>query len=181
MPSWSLGSGTLLLVEGDIARSDTDAVVNADNSRLAGGGGVDGAIHRAAGWEALQAACRVHVEEYGEVPAGQAVITPGFGLAAQWIIHAVGPIWRGGHAGEPGLLASAFRQSLRLAHERGCLSAAFPALSCGAYGYPVELAAPVALAELRQGLEQGLLAEVRLTLFGRDNLERWAGLARTIL
>jgi O-acetyl-ADP-ribose deacetylase (regulator of RNase III) len=181
MPSWSLGSGTLLLLEGDIARSDTDAVVNAANSRLAGGGGVDGAIHRAAGWEALQAACRLHIDKYGEVPAGQAMVTPGFGLAARWIIHAVGPVWRGGHGGEPELLASAYRRSLRLAHEQGCASAAFPALSCGAYGYPVELAAPIALAELRQGLEQGLLAEARLTLFGKDNLERWTALARRLL
>ena len=181
MPSWSLGSGKLLLLEGDIARSDTDAVVNAANSQLAGGGGVDGAIHRAAGWEALQGACRLHIDEYGELPAGQAMITPGFGLAARWIIHAVGPIWRGGHANEPDLLASAYRKSLRLAQEQDCASVAFPALSCGAYGYPVELAAPVALTELRQGLEQGLVAEVRLTLFGKDNLVRWTDLAKRIL
>ncbi|MCM0755514.1 macro domain-containing protein [Desulfovibrio aminophilus] len=179
--SWSIGSGRLVLLAGDIALSDADAVVNAANSQLAGGGGVDGAIHRAAGWDLLHTACWAHIIENGEVPPGQAAVTSGFGLKAKWIIHAVGPVWHGGRSGEPDLLASAYRVSLRLAQELECRHVAFPALSCGAYGYPVELAAPVALAELRRGLEQGLVSEIRLTLFGQDNLDRWAALARTVL
>lgn len=93
----------------------------------------------------------------------------------------MGPVWHGGLSGEPELLASAYRVSLRLARELECRAVAFPALSCGAYGYPVELAAPLALAELRRGLEDGLVSEIRLTLFGQENLDRWAALAHAIL
>ncbi len=130
--------------QGDITRVAADAIVNAANSALSGGGGVDGAIHRAAGPELL-AACRA----LGRCPPGEARVTPGFRLLARWVIHAVGPVWRGGDAGEPALLASAYRASLSLAFAHGCRTVAFPAISCGAYRYPVDAAAALAIATIR--------------------------------
>ena len=118
--------------QGDITTLEVDAVVNAANSKLAGGGGVDGAIHRAAGADKLQAACRA----LGGCPTGEARVTDGFDLPARWIFHAVGPVWRGGDEGEEKLLAACYRTSLQLACDYGARSIAFPAISCGVYGYP---------------------------------------------
>ncbi|MFA5496184.1 MAG: O-acetyl-ADP-ribose deacetylase [Porticoccaceae bacterium] len=132
----------LLVVEGDITVLAVDAVVNAANSRLAGGGGVDGAIHRAAGEQALQAACRA----IGHCPAGEVRVTAGFALPARYIFHAVGPVWRGGDQGEEQLLASCYRRALQLAGDYDLGSIAFPAISCGVYGYPPELAVPCAIS-----------------------------------
>lgn len=129
------------LQQGDITRLQVDAIVNAANEALAGGGGVDGAIHRAAGKQALQAACR----EIGGCPTGEARITPGFDLPARYIIHAVGPVFRDGRHGEPELLASAYRSALRLAGDHALGSIAFPAISTGVYGYPFEQATEIAL------------------------------------
>ncbi len=126
---------------GDITAERVDAVVNAANSGLRGGGGVDGAIHRAAGYERLRAACRA----LGGCPPGEAVVTPGFALHAPYIIHTVGPVWRGGREGEPETLAGCYRHSLAVADEVGAASVAFPAISTGVYGYPPELAAAVAV------------------------------------
>ena len=126
---------------GDITAERVDAVVNAANSGLRGGGGVDGAIHRAAGYEHLQAACRA----IGGCPPGEAVATPGFALHARYIIHTVGPVWRGGREGEPETLAACYLRSLAVADEVGASSVAFPAISTGVYGYPPELAAAVAV------------------------------------
>jgi O-acetyl-ADP-ribose deacetylase (regulator of RNase III) len=130
---------------GDITAERVDAVVNAANRQLRGGGGVDGAIHRAAGAARLQAACRV----IGECPPGQAVVTDGFDLPARFIVHTVGPVWRGGGAGERETLASCYRSSLAVADEVGARSVAFPAISTGVYGYPPEQAAEVAVAAVR--------------------------------
>jgi O-acetyl-ADP-ribose deacetylase (regulator of RNase III) len=126
---------------GDITTEQVDAIVNAANRQLRGGGGVDGAIHRAAGADHLHAACRA----IGECPPGQAVVTEGFALAARFIIHTVGPVWRGGSEGEPDTLAACYRNSLAVADEVGARSVAFPAISTGVYGYPQEEAAAIAV------------------------------------
>ncbi len=136
---------------GDITTLAVDAIVNAANERMLGGGGVDGAIHRAAEPELL-AACRAMPEVSPGVrcPTGQARVTPGFQLPARWVIHTVGPIWRGGHEGEDDLLASAYRQSLAEAERVGAESVAFPAISTGVYGFPPDRAARIAVHTIRR-------------------------------
>ena len=136
------------IVKGDITTLTTDAIVNAANSSLLGGGGVDGAIHRAGG-PALLAECR----QLKGCPAGKAKITGGHNLTAKYVIHTVGPVWMGGDRGEPKLLAECYRNSLRLAAEHKIRSIAFPSVSTGVYGYPVELASAIALNEIKVFLE----------------------------
>ncbi len=137
-------------IRADITTLDLDAIVNAANERMLGGGGVDGAIHRAAGPELL-AACRnvPEVRPGVRCPTGEARLTPGFRLPARHVIHTAGPVWRGGSRGEAGLLASCYRNSLALARDAGLGSIAFPAISCGIYGYPIEEAATIAVREVR--------------------------------
>ena len=155
--------------QGDITTLAVDAIVNAANSSLLGGGGVDGAIHRAAGPE-LTAFCA----GLGGCPTGAAKITPGFRLPARHVIHTVGPVWRGGKCGETAALADCYRNSLALAETHALRSIAFPAISCGVYGYPVELAAPLALGvvaeHLRSGQAPGLAA---FYLFSAPALAQW--------
>jgi O-acetyl-ADP-ribose deacetylase (regulator of RNase III) len=166
-PSLLSGTTRISLVHGDITRVDVDAVVTAANNGLRGGGGVDGAIHWAAGAELLQA-CRA----LGGCPTGEARITPGFRLPARYVIHAVGPIWRGGRKREPELLASAYRASLDLAVQHECGSIAFPAISCGVYGYPIDEACAIALDTIRQWCTHRTgLRDVLLVVFDPAVLE----------
>jgi O-acetyl-ADP-ribose deacetylase (regulator of RNase III) len=151
------------LVVGDITEQDVDAIVNAANPSLLGGGGVDGAIHRAGGPSILEE-CR----GLGGCEPGDAKATRGGNLPARYVFHAVGPIWHGGDAGEERLLASCHRQAVELADENGCRSLAFPAISTGAYGYPVELAAPVAIAATQEALAAHPSVELARFVFRDD-------------
>lgn len=160
-----VGGTRLRLTQGDITREQVDAIVNAANSGLMGGGGVDGAIHRAGG-PAILEECRQIVRQRGRLPAGQAVITTGGRLPAKHVIHTVGPVWHGGGRGEAESLASAYRESLALALKEGLKTVSFPSISTGVYGYPVDLAARVALGAVLAFLERGTaLEEVRFVLF----------------
>ncbi len=139
------------LIRGDITTFEADAIVNAANSGLMGGGGVDGAIHRAGG-PAILAECKEWVAEHGRLPTGEAMSTAAGKMPAQHVIHTVGPVWTGGHAGESDLLASAYRSSIEVADRLLSASVAFPSISTGVYGYPVRQAAPVALRAVRDAL-----------------------------
>ena len=161
-------------VQGDITQQAVDIVVNAANQALAGGGGVDGAIHRAAGAAQLQEACR----GLGGCATGDAKVTPGFRLQARWIIHAVGPRWQGGGHGEPQLLASCYRRSLELADELGGGSIAFPAISTGIYGYPRPEAARIAVKTLSATVTR--LEVAHLVAFDAETLELYVGELRRI-
>lgn len=163
----------LVLHVGDITRLSVDAIVNAANAQLEAGGGVCGAIHRAAGPELL-AECR----KLGGCPTGEARITKGYRVPARWVIHAVGPVWQGGRANEDALLASAYRNSLALAEEHEVRTIAFPAISTGIYGYPLERAAKIAVGAIRQYLDAHRMPE-RVTLVCFD--ERTAAVYRRVL
>ena len=157
------------IVQGDITKQHVDAIVNAANTSLLGGGGVDGAIHRAAGPQLLDQ-CRT----LGGCPTGQAKITAGYHLHAKYVIHTVGPVWRGGGAGEADLLASCYRSSLELAEKHECKSVAFPAISCGVYGYPLAEAARVSLATVRDYLSTHSTPDlVRWVMFDPAAYEAW--------
>jgi O-acetyl-ADP-ribose deacetylase (regulator of RNase III) len=159
----------ITLVRGDITQQDTVAIVNAANSTLMGGGGVDGAIHRAGG-PAILEACRKIIGEIGRCDTGQAVITPGGNLRAKYVIHTVGPVWAGGGRGEPELLARAYRNSLDVARLHAIPTISFPSISTGAYGYPLEPAARVALTTITDFAGKHPFDEIRLVLFFENHL-----------
>jgi O-acetyl-ADP-ribose deacetylase (regulator of RNase III) len=170
LPEPSRATPWLHAVQADITTLAVDAIVNAANPSLLGGGGVDGAIHRAAGPELL-AACRAH----GGCPTGEVRLTPGFRLPARRVIHAVGPVWHGGHQREPELLASCYRRAIQTAANERCRSIAFPAISTGVYGYPVEAAAQIAIATVRASLAlQDAIREVIFCCFSERDLAVYA-------
>jgi len=177
---FKVGKATVRLVREDITEMETDAIVNAANSSLMGGGGVDGAIHRRGGPTILEECKRIRATEWPQgLPTGRAVITSGGNLKARHVIHTVGPIWRGGNRGEPELLAQAYQNSLNLAVEKGLKTVAFPSISTGAYGYPVEDAAQEALKAVKEFLEkEDSLDEVVLVLFSEHALEVYSDRAK---
>lgn len=160
-----VGNKTIRLVRGDITREEVDAIVNAANSTLMGGGGVDGAIHRVGGPQILEECKQIRAMQ-GQLPAGQAVITGGGNLKAQYVIHTVGPIWRNGSCNEEETLASAYRESLKLAAQYELKTVSFPSISTGAYGFPIDKAAPIAVSTAQSFLqEDNSVEEVRFVLF----------------
>jgi len=167
----------LSIIQGDITRQATDAIVNAANSSLMGGGGVDGAIHRAGG-PAILEECKKIVARQGRLPTGRAVITTGGDIPARHVIHTVGPVWHGGDKGEAELLGSAYRESLKLAAENNLASVSFPSISTGAYGYPVGQAARVALRTVAAFLREKSTSvrEVVFVLFDAATYETYAAL-----
>jgi O-acetyl-ADP-ribose deacetylase (regulator of RNase III) len=165
----TVGHATLELVEGDITQQDTQAIVNAANPSLLGGGGVDGAIHRAGGPKILEECRRI-----GGCPPGESRLTTGGNLKASYVIHTVGPIYKGGGLGEAELLASCYRESLKLASSQGIATVAFPAISTGAYGYPVAEAAGIALKTVRDYLaHHPEITLVRFVLFGQATYQAY--------
>lgn len=173
----SLSDGYVELVKGDITRQEVDAIVNAANNSLRGGGGVDGAIHRIAGPQLLEA-CR----KIGGCPTGEARITPGFRLPATWVIHTVGPVWQGGRNGEDALLASCYRSSMALADAHGVTSIAFPSISTGAYGFPVRRAAQIAIDTLRDmAVRYPAIRTIRMVTFGDETYQAYEDEVREYL
>jgi O-acetyl-ADP-ribose deacetylase (regulator of RNase III) len=175
---WMSSAGRkIVLEEGDITRVAADAIVNAANSALAGGGGVDGAIHRAGGPEIMRELDGIR-RQIGHCPTGSAVATTAGKLPAKYVFHAVGPVYRDGRHGEPELLASCYRKCLEMAEERDCRTVSFPSISTGVYGYPLEEAAPIALREVKAHLERAdtKLQQVTFVLFGKRAYELYANL-----
>jgi len=179
---FKVGKATVRLVRGDITEMETDAIVNAANSSLMGGGGVDGTIHRKGGPKILEECKKIRATEWPQgLPTGKAVITSAGNLKAKHVIHTVGPIWRGGNRGEPELLAQAYQNSLRLAVAEGLKTVAFPSISTGAYGYPIEDACRVALEAVKEFLEkEDNLDEVVFVLFSESALEVYLNEAKEV-
>ena len=171
----TVNKAKISIIQGDITRQSTDAIVNAANSSLMGGGGVDGAIHRAGG-PAILEECKQIVARQGQLPTGQAVMTTGGNLPARHVIHTVGPVWHGGNKGEAKLLESAYRESLRVAAENNLTSVSFPSISTGAFGYPVERAATTAITTAIEFLRERetSLKEIIFVLFDSHTYETYA-------
>lgn len=176
-----INQARLAVLQGDITRQVTDAIVNAANSSLMGGGGVDGAIHLAGG-PAILEECTQIVSRQGRLPTGQAVITGGGNLKARFVIHTVGPVWHGGDRGEQGLLASAYRESLKVAIDNGITSISFPSISTGAYDYPVAEASVIALQTIATFLREhrNTIKEVVLVLFDSATFKTYSSALREL-
>ncbi len=164
-----VGTAAVSILRGDITRQDTEAIVNAANASLMGGGGVDGAIHRAGG-PAILRECREIVARRGPCGTGEAVLTTGGNLPVHHVIHTVGPVWHGGGHGERELLARCYASCLHVAKEHGIRSLSFPSISTGAYGFPIELAAPLALGTVRAGAADAGIEEIRFVLYSESDL-----------
>jgi O-acetyl-ADP-ribose deacetylase (regulator of RNase III) len=180
---YQVGKAKISLVQGDITEMETDVIVNAANPSLMGGGGVDGAIHRKGGPKILEECKQIRATQWPNgLPTGKAVITTGGNLKANYVIHTVGPIWRGGKSGEPELLAEAYKNSLALASSKGLKTIAFPSISTGAYGYPIEKACKVALRTVKEFLEkENKLEEVVFVLYTKHDFEVYKEAAKEIL
>lgn len=178
-----VGKATIELVQGDITEQDTDVIVNSANSRLLGGAGVDGAIHWRGGPAILEECRRIRLSIWPDgLPTGQAVITTGGNLKAKFVIHTVGPVWHGGHDGEPELLADCYRNSLALAKSKGLMTIAFPSIGTRTFGYPIELAGQIALRTVKEFLEkEDGFDEVVFVLYTQKDLEVYYRAASTIL
>lgn len=176
------GKTKVRIVQGDITDQEVDAIVNAANSSLMGGGGVDGAIHRRGGPKILEECKRIRQVEWPDgLPSGEAVFTTGGQLKAKYVIHTVGPVWRGGRMNESGILADCYRNSLNVAKRLGIRSVAFPSISTGAYGYPVEEACKTALETVKSFVEkEGCPPEVVFVLFNADDLDTYVLSARAL-
>ena len=176
----TIGASTLVLTRGDITLENTDAIVNAANSGLLGGGGVDGAIHRAGGPQILEE-CRAIRANQGGCPTGEAVITTGGKLPARWVIHTVGPVWHGGNNEEDELLARAYTNSLRLVDAKELSSVAFPSISTGIYGFPIGRASRIALDTVTRFLEEHpRITEVKFVTFSQEDFDVYAALFRSL-
>jgi len=180
MIEFIIGKTKIRIVQGDITEQNTDAIVNAANSSLMGGGGVDGAIHRKGGPKILEECKRIRENRWPDgLPTGKAVITTGGNLKARYVIHTVGPVWHGGKHGERELLAEAYKNSLKLAVSKGLKTIAFPSISTGAYSYPIEKASKIALKTVQEFLEkENNLNEVLLVLFSKPDLETYEKAAK---
>ena len=180
---FKVGDTRILIVKGDVTEQQTDAIVNAANSSLMGGGGVDGVIHRKGGTRVLEECRRIRQTEWPSgLPTGKAAITTGGNLKAKHVIHTVGPVWRGGEQGERELLAQAYRNSLKLAISKGLKSIAYPSISTGAYSYPIERASRIALETVIEALDRGdKLEEVVFVLFSDADLRVYVEKANQLL
>ena len=179
-PTYIIGKAKISIIQDDITRQSTDAIVNAANSSLMGGGGVDGAIHRAGG-QAILEECKQIVSRQGRLPTGKAVITTAGNMKARHVIHTVGPIWHGGSKGEADLLASAYRESLKLAAENSLTSIAFPSISTGAYGYPLDEASRIALKTVASFLSEATsIKEVVFVLFDSRTFDAYSSALQEI-
>ncbi len=165
-----VGKTKISLIQGDITLQDTDAIVNAANSSLLGGGGVDGAIHRAGGPKILEECKKIRAKQDG-CPTGEAVITSGGNLKARYVIHTVGPVWKGGNKSEDQLLGNAYFNSLKIARESGVTSLSFPSISTGVYRFPIERAAAIAISTVRKFIQDHSFKEVRFVLFSQKDLK----------
>ncbi len=166
-----IGSTALTLVQGDITQQEVDAIVNAANSSLMGGGGVDGAIHRAGGPQILEE-CKVYVAQHGQLPTGEAMITSGGRMKAKYVIHTVGPVWHGGGNREEELLSNAYHNSLKVAVENGIKTIAFPSISTGIYGFPIDRAAKIAVDTVKNFVGKNRsLTEVRFVTFSQSDYD----------